>query len=163
MFSVSFLADVFIRNSDKPLKAAYSDQPIRPSFYIRSNAFSTPSSTPQTPPSWPPRHDSTGLRPTCVAGHVVSFQACSPSTPLKDRVVTHVVRSGTSSLMLPMAMSEGGGGDCGFWKERAFTVKAWACILQTPVIPNETRLISNACRLISSGGSIRLESFRINL
>ena len=53
----------------------------------------------------------------------MSFPAGSPSTPLKDRVVTPVVRSGSSSMMPSMAMSEGGGVDCGFWKGRAYILK----------------------------------------
>ena len=79
--------------STKSLKVAQSDHAIRPHFHIGSDAFLTPSSTPKTPSSWPPRPDSTGLGPTCVADHVVSFHAWKSSMPLKPHVVTHVVMS----------------------------------------------------------------------
>ena len=87
----------------KSLKTAQSDNAIRPRFHIGSDAFSTPSSTTITPSSWPPRPDSTGLRPTCVAGHVVSFHAWKSSMPLKPHVVTHVVMSLSPSWIVVKA------------------------------------------------------------
>ena len=72
--SVAFLLVLFsladsLTTPVKSLKVAPSDVTIRSHFNNRSDAFSTPSSTPETPSSWPPRPDSTGLSPTCVAGH----------------------------------------------------------------------------------------------
>ena len=73
------------------LKVIPSDQPVRPRFRNGSDVFLTPSSTPKTPASWPPRPDSTGLRPTCVAGHVVSIFPRNAynghQTPCRDPVV----------------------------------------------------------------------------
>ena len=83
----------------------------------------TPSSTPKAPSSWPPRPASTILRPTCVADRVAPFQACSPSTPLGDRVVTPIMTSGTSSPMSSMAVTEGGGVGWGFRKGRVYILK----------------------------------------
>ena len=65
-----------------------------------------PTSTPEAPSSWPPRHASTRLGPTCVADHVVSFPAGSPSTPVRNRVVTPVMPSGTSTAMHSLVLSE---------------------------------------------------------
>ena len=59
----------------KWLKVAQTNLSVRPRFHIGSDAFSIPSSTPKTPASWHPRHDSTRLRQTCVAGHVAFISA----------------------------------------------------------------------------------------
>ena len=73
------------------LKVIPSDQPVRPRFRNGSDVFLTPSSTLKTPSSWPPRPDSTGLRPTCAAGHVVSIFPLNAynghQTPCRDPVV----------------------------------------------------------------------------
>ena len=75
------------------LKVGQTDIADRPRFDNGSDALSTPSSTPETQSSWPPRPASTVLRPTCVADHVVSYPACSPSTPLRNHLLTPVVTS----------------------------------------------------------------------
>ena len=108
----------------KRLKVLRSDLATRPRFDNGIDAFSTPSSTLEAPSSWPPRPASTILRPTCVADRVAPFQACSPSTHLGDRVVTPIMTSGTSSPMSSMAVTEGGGVGCAFWKGRAYILKA---------------------------------------
>ena len=107
----------------KPLKVLRSDLADRHRFDNRINVFSTPSLTLEAPSSWPPRPASTILRPTCVADRVAPFQACSPSTHLGDRVVTPIMTSGTSSPMSSMAVTEGGGVGCAFWKGRAYVLK----------------------------------------
>ena len=89
--------------STKTPKRAQSDHATRPCFHIGSDAFLTPSSTPKTPSSWPPRPDSTGLGPTCVADHVVSFHAQKSSVSLKPHVVTHVVMSLSPSWIVVKA------------------------------------------------------------
>ena len=64
----------------KRLNVGQSDITNRPRFVIGNDVIETPSSSPETPASWPPRPASTVLRPTCVAGCVVSvFRVLSPS------------------------------------------------------------------------------------
>ena len=89
--------------STKSLKVAQSDHAVRPRFHNGSVMFSTPSPTPKTPSSWPPRPDSTGLGPTSVADHVVSFHAQKSSVSLKPHVVTHVVMSLSPSWIVVKA------------------------------------------------------------
>ena len=115
----------------KSLKVGQSDNADRPRFDNGSDELSTPSSTPEAPASWPPRPAPTGLGQTCVAGHVVSFPARSPSTPIRDRVVTLVVTSPRASLNA-------------LWR-RETTVdvafenwKAGSCILRQRVVYFET-------------------------
>ena len=106
MTSVSFLADLIVLIIPEITEGRTNKPRHSPPFPHRErfllDAVIDPENTrllaSQT------RHDPS--QTDCVAHLVMSFQVCSPSTPLKDRVVTHVVRSGTSSLMPPMAMSE---------------------------------------------------------
>ena len=105
-----------------------------------------PRRPPEAPASWPPRPAPTGLGQTCVAGHVVSFPARSPSTPIRDRVVTLVVTSPRASLNA-------------LWR-RETTVdvafenwKAGSCILKRRVVYFETTCTypRYLCHLIQSG------------
>ena len=68
-----------------PLMVGHSAMAFRPRFRNGSDALSTPSSTPITPSSWPPRPASTGLNPTCVADHVVSFSTLNANDDPQTR------------------------------------------------------------------------------
>ena len=81
----------------KTTEGRWSVNANRPCFDIGVDAFSTPASTLQTPASWP-------LRPTCVAGRVVSFLVCTPLNTPRHHAVTPVVTSLSSSPMPSSAL-----------------------------------------------------------
>ena len=88
----------------KSLKVEPSDHVIRPRFDSGIDVSSTPSSTSETPSSWPPRPALTGLRPTCVAAHVVPFfqvrsvSAVSRPSPTINSPFTSPLMMGSSRL-----------------------------------------------------------------
>ena len=86
-------------NVCKPLEVRNSNHADRLRFHCWSDVSSTPSSAPEAPSSWPLRPALTGLSPTCVAGHVVSYPACTPLNTPQTPYRSPVVMSGTSSLM----------------------------------------------------------------
>ena len=97
-----------VPDQTKPLNVRRSNNAI-PVFITGSISFRRPRQPHETPSSWPQRHASTRLGPTCVADRVVSFPAGSPSTTVRNRLVTPAMTSGTSSRMPSMSMSEAGG------------------------------------------------------